>query len=58
MAGVGFSSNVEVLLRVFWELLEEESEECVDILASCDSVTDGTSAIRVADIDWLIEEDH
>lgn len=58
MAGVGLSSNVEVLLRVFWELLEKESEECVDVLASCDSVADGASAIRIANIDWLIKKDH
>jgi len=38
MARVRFSSNVEVLLRVLWELLEEESEECVDILASGEGV--------------------
>jgi hypothetical protein len=58
MAGVGLSSNVEVLLRVFWELLEKECEQCVDILASCNSVADRATTIRVANIDWLIEENY
>ncbi len=58
MAGVGLSSNVEVLLRVFWELLEKESEQCVDVLSSCDSVADRATTVRVADIDWLIEENY
>jgi hypothetical protein len=58
MACVGFSSNVEVLLRVFWELLEKESQECVDILASCNGVANRATTVRVPYINWLIEENH
>ena len=58
MASVGFSSNVEVLLCVFWELLEKESEECIDVFSSCNGVADRSATVRVADIDWLIEENH
>ena len=31
---------MEILLCIFWELLEEESEKRVDILRGCDCVTD------------------
>jgi hypothetical protein len=55
---IRFPGNVEVLLRVFWELLEKESEKCIDVLASCDGVADRATTVRVADIDGLIEEDH
>ncbi len=58
MSCIGFSSNVEVLLCVFWELFKEESEECVNILASCDGVADRATTIGVAYIDWLIKENH
>lgn len=58
MASVGFSSDVEVLLRVLWELLEEESKECIDVLSGSDGVADRPTAIRIAYIDWLIEENH
>jgi hypothetical protein len=58
VAGIRFPSNVEVLLRVFWKLFEKESQKRVDILASCDCVTDRVTAVGVANIDWLVEEDH
>jgi len=58
MARIGFSSNVEVLLRVLWELLEKESKECVDVLSSCNCVADRAATVRVSDINWLIEENH
>jgi len=58
VAGVRFSSNVEVLLRVLWELLEEESKECVNILSSSNGIADRATAVRIAHVDWLIEEDH
>ena len=58
MACIGFSSNVEVLLCVFWELFKEESEECVNILASCDGVADRATTVGVTNIDWLIKENH
>ena len=38
VTGIRFSSNMEVLMRILWELLEEEGKEGVDILASCDCV--------------------
>ena len=58
MACVRFPGNVEVLLRVLWELLEEEGEECIDVLASRNGIAHGAAAVGVADIDRLIEEDH
>jgi len=58
VACIRFPGNVEVLLRVLWELLEEESEECIDVLASRNGIAHGAAAVGVADIDGLIEEDH
>jgi len=58
MACIGFSGNMEVLLCIFWELLEEKSEERVNILASCDGVADRATTIGVTNIDWLVEENH
>jgi hypothetical protein len=57
MACIRFSSNVEVLLRVFWELLEKESKECIDVFTRCNGVADRATTVRVANIDWLVEED-
>jgi hypothetical protein len=36
---------VEVLLGIFWELLEEEGEKGINILSSCNSIADGATAI-------------
>jgi hypothetical protein len=58
VTSVRLSGNVEVLLRVFWELLEEEGEESVDVLSSSNGVADRSTAVRVTDIDWLIKEDN
>ena len=58
MACIRFTRNVEVLLRIFWELLEEEGEECIDVLASRNGIAHGAAAVGVADIDGLVEEDH
>lgn len=41
---------MEVLFGVFWELLEEEGKEGIDVLSSGDSVANGVAAVRVADI--------
>ncbi len=49
---------MEVLLCVFWKLLEEESKECIDVLACCNGVADRATTIRVANVDWLIKEDN
>ena len=48
---------MEVLLGIFWELLEEERKESIHILPGCNSVADGATAIRVSDVDGLVEED-
>lgn len=40
VTGIRFSSNVEVLLCVLGELLEEESEKSINILASSNCVAD------------------
>ena len=57
VTSVRFTCNVEILGGVFGELLEEEGEECVDILSSCDCVADLSTTVGVTDIDGLIEED-
>lgn len=48
---------MEVLLGVLGELVEEEGEEGIDILASSDRVAHGATAVRVTDIDGLVKED-
>ena len=45
VTSVGFTSNVEVLLRVLGKLVEEEGEKGVDVLASSDSVADAIAAV-------------
>jgi hypothetical protein len=57
VARVRLARDVERLLRVLWELLEEEREEGIDILSSGDGVADAGAGVGVADIDGLIEED-
>jgi len=57
VASVGFTRDVERLGSVLGELLEEESQEGVDVLASSDGVGDGAATVRVADVDGLIKED-
>jgi hypothetical protein len=58
MTGVRLASNVEVLLAVLRELLEEQSQESVDVLASSNSVADRGATVGVADIDGLVKEDN
>jgi hypothetical protein len=57
VASVRLSSNVEILLGVLGELVEEEGEKGVDVLAGSDSVAHGTTAVGVANIDGLVKED-
>ena len=54
---VRFAGDVEGLFPVLGELLEEQSEERVDVFGCCDCVADGASTVRVADVDGLVEED-
>lgn len=58
VASIRFSSNMEVLLRILRELLEEESEQGVNILASSNRVANSVVAVRVANVDRLVQEDH
>jgi hypothetical protein len=58
VASVGLASNVEVLCSVLRELLEEQCQESIDVLASSNSVTDRAATVGVADIDGLVQEDH
>lgn len=58
VTGVRLASNVEVLLGVLGELVEEEGEKGVDVLASSNGVANGTAAVGVADVDGLVEEDN
>src|SRR6202012_3126095 len=46
-----------VLRGIFWELLKEEREESVDILASSHCIGDAGARVRVPHIDRLIQED-
>ncbi len=56
MAGIRLASDVEVLLGVLGELVEEEGQEGVDVLAGGNRVADGRAGVRVADIDGLVKE--
>jgi len=56
VTSIRFASNVEILLGIFWELLEEESKERIDILACSNSVAYGSATIRESDVDGLIEK--
>lgn len=58
VASVGLASNVEVLLGVLRELLEEQRQQSVDILARSHSVADGRATVGVAHVDGLVQEDH
>lgn len=49
---------MKILLRVLGELLEEQSQEGVNVGSCCDCIRDRSARVRVANIDWLIEEDH
>lgn len=57
VASVRFTSNVECLAGILWELLEEQSQEGVNVLASSDSVADGAARVRVTNVDGLVKED-
>ncbi|GJC86760.1 hypothetical protein ColLi_09599 [Colletotrichum liriopes] len=57
VAGVRLAGNVEVLLGVLGELVEEEGEQGVDVLAGGDRVGDGGAGVGVADVDGLVKED-
>ncbi len=57
VSSVRFAGDVEWLLRVLGELLEEESEESIDVLASCDRVADLATRVGIADVDGLVKED-
>lgn len=58
VTGVRLASNVEVLLSVLRELLEEQGQKSIDVLASGDSVADSAATVGVADVDWLVQENH
>jgi hypothetical protein len=49
---------MEILLGIFWELLEEQREQGVNVLACCDSVRNTSATVGVSDVDRLVEEDH
>jgi hypothetical protein len=57
VASVGLARDMEALLRVLRELLEEESEQSIDVLAGGDGVLHRAATVRVSDIDRLVEED-
>jgi len=57
VTSVRLSSNVEVLLRILRELLKEECEQGIDILASSHRVSDSRTTVRVPDVDRLVKED-
>ena len=58
VASIGFSSDVEVLLGILRKLLEEQSKQGVNVLSSSNSVADSTAAVRVANVDGLVQEDN
>ena len=58
VSSIRLARNVEVLLGILGELVEEQSQKSVDILASGNGVADRASRVRVSNIDRLIEEDY
>jgi hypothetical protein len=58
MTSIRLAGNMEVLLRILWELLEEKSKERIHVLARCHCVAHGTAAIRITNIDRLVKEDN
>merc|ERR1711877_73639 len=54
---VGLAGDVEWLLCVLWELLEEQSEQGVDVLAGSNSVGDRGAGVGIADVHGLVKED-
>lgn len=57
MPSIALSRDVEILMRVLGELLEEEGEEGVDVLASSDGVRDGGTGVGEPGVYGLVEED-
>jgi len=57
VTSVALAGDVEVLLGVLRELLEEEGEESIDVLAGSNGVADSVAGVRVADVHGLVEED-
>lgn len=57
VASVTFTSNVEVLFGILRKFLEEQRQQRIDILAGSVGVADGVAAVRVANVDGLVEED-
>jgi len=54
VTSVRLASNVEVLLRIFGELFEEEGEKSIYVLASGNGIADRATAVGVPNVDWLI----
>lgn len=57
VAGVTFTSNVEVLLSILREFLEEQRQQRINILAGSSGVADGVATVGVANVDGLVKED-
>jgi hypothetical protein len=58
VTSIGLASNVKVLLGILGELVEEQSEESIDVLASSNSVAHRATTVGIAYVDGLIEEDN
>ena len=58
MSSIRLPGNMKILVGVLRKLLEEKREQSVHILASSDSIADRASAVGVARVDRLIEEDY
>lgn len=56
VASIGLASDVEVLLGILRELFEEQGQQGIDVLASSYSIADGRATVRVANVDWLVQE--
>lgn len=45
VTGIRFTSNVEILLRILWELFEEKGKQGVDIFSGRNCVADGVPTV-------------
>lgn len=57
VASITFTGNVEVLLGILRKFLEEQRQQCINILAGRGGVADGVATVGVANVYGLVKED-
>lgn len=57
VTSIGLAGNVEVLLGILRELLEEQRQKGIDVLACSHGVADSLAAVGIANVDGLVQKD-